>query len=255
MSHLFALFLVTSLANILTPGLGVAIIVLMAAEYGWRRMFWGSLGVALGITVLFTLALSGVGVVVATSPTLFAAIKLAGALFIFYMAWQTWRKPVVDFGRLERNRTSAAGSPVANAAPDTSTSAALGENEKENAVMDPSHPSHSSSGRAVDFGFGLFGKCFVISLTNPQPIVFGISVLPQFIDPELPYVEQSALMIATYTVLVFVVMEIYAMAASRARVFLMKGKGPLIMKRVSAGVFVLIGCAVLVSTVNGLMAA
>ena len=254
MSHLFALFLVTSLANILTPGLGVAIIVLMAAEYGWRRMFWGSLGVALGITVLFTLALSGVGVVVATSPTLFAAIKLAGALFIFYMAWQTWRKPVVDFGRLERNRASAAGSPVEKAAPGSSKSAALGENEKEreNAAMDPSHPS---CGRAVDFGFGLFGKCFVISLTNPQPIVFGISVLPQFIDPELPYVEQSALMIATYTVLVFVVMEIYAMAASRARVFLMKGKGPLIMKRVSAGVFVLIGCAVLVSTVNGLLAA
>ena len=40
MSHLFALFLVTSLANIVTPGLGVAIIVIMAAEYGWRRMFW-----------------------------------------------------------------------------------------------------------------------------------------------------------------------------------------------------------------------
>ena len=62
-------------------------------------------------------------------------------------------------------------------------------------------------------------------------------------------------MIAVYTVLVFVVMEIYAMAASRARVFLLKGKGPLIMKRVSAGVFVLIGLAVLASTVKGLAGA
>ena len=45
------------------------------------------------------------------------------------------------------------------------------------------------------------------------------------------------------------------MAASRARVFLLKGKGPLIMKRVSAGVFVLIGLAVLASTVKGLAGA
>ncbi len=228
MSHLFALFLVTSLANIVTPGLGVAIIVIMAAEYGWRRMFWGSLGVALGITALFTIALSGVGVVIAASPALFAAIKLAGAVFIFYMAWQTWRKPVVDFGRLERSRTNPGGADCAQA-----------EQAKPR----------------TDFDRGLFGKCFIISLTNPQPIVFGVSVLPQFIDPTKPYVEQAALMIAVYTVLVFVVMEIYAMAASRARVFLLKGKGPLIMKRVSAGVFVLIGLAVLASTVKGLAGA
>lgn len=228
MSHLFALFLVTSLANIVTPGLGVAIIVIMAAEYGWRRMFWGSLGVALGITALFTIALSGVGVVIAASPALFAAIKLAGAVFIFYMAWQTWRKPVVDFGRLERSRTNPGGADCAQA-----------EQAKPR----------------TDFDRGLFGKCFIISLTNPQPIVFGVSVLPQFIDPTKPYVEQAALMIAVYTVLVFVVMEIYAMVASRARVFLLKGKGPLIMKRVSAGVFVLIGLAVLASTVKGLAGA
>lgn len=228
MSHLFALFLVTSLANIVTPGLGVAIIVIMAAEYGWRRMFWGSLGVALGITALFTIALSGVGVVIAASPALFAAIKLAGAVFIFYMAWQTWRKPVVDFGRLERSRTNPGGADCAQA-----------EQAKPR----------------TDFDRGLFGKCFIISLTNPQPIVFGVSVLPQFIDPTKPYVEQAALMIAVYTVLVFVVMEIYAMAASRARVFLLNGKGPLIMKRVSAGVFVLIGLAVLASTVKGLAGA
>lgn len=216
MSHLFALFLVTSIANIVTPGLGVAIIVLMAAEYGWRKMFWGSLGIAVGIAVLFTIALSGVGVVIAASPALFALIKLAGALYIFFMAWQTWRKPVVNFGHLE--------------------------------------DAHAAEGAKPDLGRGLFWKCVVISLTNPQPIVFGVSVLPQFIDPAEPYVEQAALMIVVYSTIVFVAMELYAMAASRARVFLAKGRGPLIMKRVSAAVFVLIGLAVLYSTVSGLLA-
>ena len=42
MSSLFALFLVTSLANILTPGLGVVMIITLAAEYGWRRTMSGA---------------------------------------------------------------------------------------------------------------------------------------------------------------------------------------------------------------------
>ena len=90
---LFLLFLVTSIANIVTPGLGVALVVTLAAQYGWRNMLWGCWGLALGITVLFILALSGMGLVIAASPVLFAAIKVAGALYIFWMAWQTWHKP------------------------------------------------------------------------------------------------------------------------------------------------------------------
>ena len=74
MSSLFALFLVTSLANILTPGLGVVMIITLAAEYGWRRTMSGALGTALGIAFLFIAGMSGVGVIVASSPMLFAAI-------------------------------------------------------------------------------------------------------------------------------------------------------------------------------------
>ena len=75
MSSLFALFLVTSLANILTPGLGVVMIITLAAEYGWRRTMSGALGTALGIAFLFIAGMSGVGVIVASSPMLFAAIS------------------------------------------------------------------------------------------------------------------------------------------------------------------------------------
>ena len=47
MSSLFALFLVTSLANIT-----------LAAEYGWRRTMSGALGTALGIAFLFIAGMS-----------------------------------------------------------------------------------------------------------------------------------------------------------------------------------------------------
>lgn len=211
---LFLLFLVTSIANIVTPGLGVALVVTLAAQYGWRNMLWGCWGLALGITVLFILALSGMGLVIAASPVLFAAIKVAGAIYIFWMAWQTWHKPPVNMGALE----------------------------------------NASSERNLGPGRALFGRCVVISLTNPQPLVFGVSVLPQFIDPQVSYLWQSVLYIVVYTILVFVFMVAYAVLASRARVFLAKGNGPLLMKRICAAVFVAIGIAVLISSVRGLMA-
>ena len=86
MSSLFALFLVTSLANILTPGLGVVMIITLAAEYGWRRTMSSALGTALGIAFLFIAGMSGVGVIVASSPMLFAAIKLLGACFLIWLS-------------------------------------------------------------------------------------------------------------------------------------------------------------------------
>ena len=212
MSSLFALFLVTSLANIATPGLGVTMIVVIAAQFGWKKTLGAALGTALGIAVLFLAGMSGVGVIVATSPLLFAGIKTAGAFFLFWLAWKTWQKPPV---RIVFNEEDA-------------------------------KPSDQETGAK------LFWKCFVISLTNPQPIVFCLSLFPQFIDPALAYWPQVLLMIAAYAGIVFVMMVLYALLADRARRFLAKGRGPRLINRTSAVVFALIGLYVLVNAVTGL---
>lgn len=207
MSSLFALFLVTSLANILTPGLGVVMIITLAAEYGWRRTMAGALGTALGIAVLFIAGMSGVGVIVASSPMLFAAIKILGAGFLIWLSVKTWRKtpPKIVIG--------ATGAPVP-------------ENARE----------------------GLFSKCFILSVTNPQPMIFCVSLMPQFIDPALPYVPQVAVMIALYALMVFVCMIFYALIADRMRVFLARGSGPKLMTKASAAIFMLLASWVLWNT-------
>lgn len=228
MSHLFALFLITSIANIITPGLGVAMIVMLAAAQGWRRTLWGCLGIALGIAILFAAALSGIGVIVAASPKLFSAIKLAGAVYIFWLAWRTWRKPPLAFSSLEAAESA----------------------ESAGAAGKPGR-----FGMPAESARGQFARCIFISLTNPQPLVFGVSVLPQFIDPTLPYAPQCVLMITVYAALVFVCMVAYALAASRAREFLARGNGPLWLKRASAAVFLAIGLAVLYAAVAGWRAA
>lgn len=141
----------------MTPGLGVVMIVMIAAEYGWRRTLPACLGTALGITLLFSVGMSGVGVVVASSPLLFAAIKIAGALFLLWLGVHNWRKPPLQ----------------------------VVENKK-------SPTQHHD---------GLFSKCFLLSVTNPQPIIFCVSIFPQFIDAEIAYVPQVTLMIAVYTLM------------------------------------------------------
>lgn len=216
-SSLFALFLLTSFANIATPGLGVTMIVVIAAQFGWKKTLGACLGTALGIAVLFLIGVSGLGVIVATSPVLFAGIKTAGALFLFWLAWKTWQKPPVKI--------------VTN------------HSEK---------PSDNTPATADVPGAALFWKCFVISLTNPQPIVFCLSLFPQFIDPTLSYWPQVLLMIASYAGIVFVMMVIYALMADRARRFLAKGRGPRLINRTSAVVFAAIGLYVLTNAVTGL---
>lgn len=196
MSEHFALFLLTSWVNILTPGLGVVMIVTLAVENGWRRTVGAALGLALGI--LFVLAVSGLGVIMAASPKLFAAVKTAGAGVLVYLGV----------------KKLLASAPRAHAP-------GLGGEE---------------SGRT------LFMKAIVISLTNPQPMIFAVSLLPQFIDPAIPYVPQVTLLVSVYVLMVFATMIAYAVAAGHARRFLMKGQGPILMTRITG--FVFIGLAI-----------
>ncbi len=194
MSEHFALFLLTSWVNILTPGLGVVMIVTLAAENGWRRTVGAALGLALGIGILFVLAVSGLGVIMAASPKLFAAVKTAGAGVLVYLGV----------------KKLLASAPRAHAP-------GLGGEE---------------SGRT------LFVKAIVISLTNPQPMIFAVSLLPQFIDPAIPYVPQVTLLVSVYVLMVFATMIAYAVAAGHARRFLMKGNGPILMTRITGFVFI-----------------
>lgn len=206
---LFSLFLITSLANILSPGMGVIFAIVLSLQQGWRKTAFFALGQAIGIAILFTAAMSGMGVILASSPTLFNAIKIAGAFFILYLGWRSWHKPAMHFQKDE-----------------------------------PTHPDLKAKGVPKD-GFSNSSKGVVISLCNPQPIIFGISVLPQFVDPAQPYVAQAVLMISVYSVLVFANLVMYSVLAEKARRFFTGPRGSQLINRATACVFFAIGFLVL----------
>ena len=199
MSPLFTLFLVTSFANIATPGIGAVMAVNLGLSLGWQKAIPGCLGIAIGIAFLFVIALSGTGAVLATHPAAFSVIQLIGAAFLVYLGVRSILKK----------------------------------------------PSHASligrSDEQTESGFSQFIKC----AANPQPIIFGLTVLPSFIDPTLSYVAQSAVMIAIYALIVFVMMMAYAILAAHARVFLSGPRGPRVINCISGVVFMLLAAFLL----------
>ena len=96
MSVLFALFLAASLANILSPGLGAVLVITQGIAGGWRSTFFPAMGLGVGIAMIMAAAVSGLGVLLAAYPLAYAAIKLCGCAFLFYLAWRSWNKGSVQ---------------------------------------------------------------------------------------------------------------------------------------------------------------
>ena len=94
----------------------------------------------------------------------------------------------------------------------------------------------------------IFKGALYVQASNVMLIVFLLSLMPQFIDPEIAYVPQVAFMIAVYALMVFVCMIFYALIADRMRVFLARGSGPKLMNKASAVIFMLLACWVLWNT-------
>lgn len=84
-------FLVTSLVVILIPGTGVVYTVSTALSQGRRASIHASLGCTAGILPHLAATVLGLAAVWHTSALAFQWLKYAGALYLFYMAYATWR--------------------------------------------------------------------------------------------------------------------------------------------------------------------
>ena len=82
-----------------------------------------------------------------------------------------------------------------------------------------------------------------ITVLNPKPIVFFLSLFPQFIDPAAAYVPQFALLALTFSALVVMIHCIYAIAANLARKRLSTPEGSAVINKISGGMFVCFGLA------------
>src|SRR3989338_10318606 len=86
------LFSAAACVVILIPGPLSLLMVSNSLNYGLRRSAPAFLGGVSASLLLLTASALGLGALLLASEQLFSGLKLAGALYLFYLAWQSWRQ-------------------------------------------------------------------------------------------------------------------------------------------------------------------
>ncbi|WP_319462048.1 LysE family translocator [Micromonospora sp. RTP1Z1] len=80
-----------ALGLVLTPGPNMVYLVSRSVTQGRRAGLTSLLGVAVGFLVYLAAAVAGIATVFVLVPPLYAAVKLAGAAYLLWLAWRTVR--------------------------------------------------------------------------------------------------------------------------------------------------------------------
>jgi len=84
-------FLITSLIVVLVPGTGVIFTVSTGITQGRTASFHAALGCTAGIIPHLLATICGLAAIMHTSALAFQALKYAGVVYLFYIAYGTWR--------------------------------------------------------------------------------------------------------------------------------------------------------------------
>jgi homoserine/homoserine lactone efflux protein len=112
----------------------------------------------------------------------------------------------------------------------------------------PGEISDDASPRPIGKPLALMFRGFLVNISNPKALVFMLAVLPQFIDPHAPLVEQYVILGVTMICVDLIVMAGYTGLAAKVLRLLRTPKQQRRMNRTFAGLF--IGAAGLLATIR-----
>ena len=164
----------------LTPGPAVMLVIASSLRYGAALAMVAALGVCAANVVWITLAASGAGVLAEQHPTLFMCLKLAGLVFIIWLAWSTATQPVST--HFEEDVTDVFGTGARKPA---------------------------KYGRLT----ALFFRGAGLQIANPNALVFFGGLLPAFFAVDHPILPQAMVMVGTVTVTELFGLTVYALGA------------------------------------------
>ena len=95
-------FLLTSLVVVLIPGTGVIYTITTGLTLKWRASLAAAVGCTLGIVPHIMASILGLSALLNMSAQVFSVLKLAGAVYLLYLAWTMWR----EAGTLDFNQRS-----------------------------------------------------------------------------------------------------------------------------------------------------
>ena len=149
------LFLPACFALNMAPGPNNLLSVSNSTRYGYRTACVAGIGRLLAFAGMIALASAGLAVVLQTSELLFYGIKILGAAYLLYLAWQLWR---ADPG----TENVVAGVPVGMLALARQEFLVAAGNPKAILIFTAFLPQFVDSTQAVSPQFAVLGALFLV---------------------------------------------------------------------------------------------
>jgi threonine/homoserine/homoserine lactone efflux protein len=190
------LFVTSAVLLALSPGPDNLFVLTVSIARGPLAGLVTTLGLCTGLVVHTGAVALGVAVFIQESALAFSLLKIGGALYLAWLAWQVFRAPAETLGA-----------------------------------------------RASGDGYRrLYLRGVLMNIMNPKVSLFFLAFLPQFVSPSLdPAQDNVTLQIAILGLLfmasALLVFGLISLAAGRIGGFLRKGRGGLILNRLSGVVF------------------
>ncbi|WP_284088471.1 LysE family transporter [Acinetobacter pittii] len=95
---------------VISISLGAGAIASMSSglNYGFRHGYWNAIGLQVALVLQIMVVAAGVGVLFATTPLAFQAVKWFGVAYLLYLAYLQWTAPVKDIEIQQEKRDKSA---------------------------------------------------------------------------------------------------------------------------------------------------
>ncbi len=93
MTNALVEFLLASILLTISPGPDILYVLVVGIRKGFKDAFLLTLGLVSGIIIHTSLVAFGISGIIKALPNLFLAIKLAGALYLIYLAFKVYQAP------------------------------------------------------------------------------------------------------------------------------------------------------------------
>ena len=204
-------------AAVATPGPGLAAIVARALARGMDGTPAFIAGFVCGDLALFFLSAAGLAALAQSFAGVFTAVRLIGAAYLLYVAWKIWNAPVEKI-----------------------------DIEPGAETVSPKVYALKGDGPKLEKPWRVFLGSFTLTLGNPKPILFFLSIMPLVVDTTKLTPGALASMAVIITVIISAVLTTASVLATRAR---MVFQSPLALGRINKGTaIVLAGAAAAIAT-------
>ncbi len=208
-------FFVAALLLGIAPGPDNIFVLTQSALFGAGAGMVTTLGLVTGLCVHTTAVALGVAAIFQTSALAFTLLKTAGAGYLLWLAWLSFR----------------AGASTAQIAQGDASS---------------DGPAYA----AFPGYMALYRRGIVMNVTNPKVSLFFLAFLPQFCDPARGSVAVQVLILGALFMLATIVVfwTVAALGGRLAVWFNQSQRGQIIMQRVAGSIFVAMTAALLLSS-------